>query len=869
MQLEHERAANNYLFGTPETGLEHQTFPYKSAVSTWDVTTYNRYAYTNAGGVITNSAFDPQTTGSFNAIYGYDPAKGGKLPYRQETTGQTAYFGTKLKLSATDGGAYPATDSASAATALATGFKTDEGNIAWRTGDPANGRLTTIAEMYRNQKKAAIGVVSTVPFSHATPAGFVSHNVNRNNYKAIAQEIIAGVRPDVVIGGGNPNYNDASGITGANAYQYIDAPEYNYLKNNSTEYAFVERRTGIDGGTALLAAADAAVAGNKKLFGLFGGVGGNFDYHRPSNDGSAAITRGSIENPTLADSATAALKVLSQNKNGFFLMVEQGDIDWSNHANDYASMIGGVWDLHRAVKAIETYIDNSGGALTWDNTLVIVTSDHGNSYLRLKKDLAKGKLPTQTPNGAGAPAGYATVAQGVSYYYDPSEVTYGFNALGMNSHTNELVTLYARGAGSSRFTGYEGTWYPGTRIVDNTHIYKVMAEALGLTDENRATVAGAQATTFLYTSDAHYGIKRAAVFGSYSNAVQVNGLMIRALNNMSNETLPCGDNGVNACQTIGPIDFIAMTGDISNRSESATTPVSKAPASVTWPQFATDYIYGRTLLKGNGALSDLFLTPGNHDVSNAIGYYKSPLNSAAGLDATAYVNIYNLMMQPATPLTNAAFIGAAPSFATAATSYAANRVVTSRDVNGVHLVFVGMWPDALTRPLIDANLSSVPATTPVILFTHDQPNAESKHFTNPNGTRDINATDKFENLLSDIFADAPTINDLSGNPVRSVIEEQAFANWLKTHKNIVAYFHGNDNAFEAYTYYGPANDITLPVFRVDSPMKGNVSASDPTKLSYSVITIDAAVRNMTVREYLWQQKKWGASTTISLAPRSN
>jgi len=550
-------------------------------------------------------------------------------------------------LSATDGGAYPATDSASAATALATGFKTDEGNIAWRTGDPANGRLSTIAEMYRNQKKAAIGVVSTVPFSHATPAGFVSHNVNRNNYKAIAQEIIAGVRPDVVIGGGNPNYNDAAGITGVNAYQYIDAPEYNYLKN------------------------------------------------------------------------------------------------------------------------------------------------------------------------------------------------------------------------------YEGTWYPGTRIVDNTHIYKVMAEALGLADENRATVAGAQATTFLYTSDAHYGIKRSPVFGSYSTAVQVHGLMFRALNNMSNETLPCGDNGVNSCQTIGPIDFIAMTGDVSNRSESATTPVSKASAAVTWPQFATDYIYGRTLLKGNGALSDLFLTPGNHDVSNAIGYYKSPLNSAAGLDATSYVNIYNLMMQPATPLTNAAFVGAAPSFATAASSYAANRVVTSRDVNGVHLVFVGMWPDALTRPLIDANLSSVPATTPVILFTHDQPNAESKHFTNPNGARDINATDKFENLLSDIFADAATINDLSGNPIASVIEQQAFANWLKTHKNIVAYFHGNDNAFEAYTYTGPSNDISLPVFRVDSPMKGNVSATDPTKLSYSVITIDAAIRNMTVREYLWQQKKWGASSTIFLAARSN
>jgi len=58
--------------------------------------------------------------------------------------------------------------------------------------------------MYRNQRKAAIGVVTTVPFSHATPAGFVSHNKSRNNYLAISSEIINSVKPEVVIGGGHP-----------------------------------------------------------------------------------------------------------------------------------------------------------------------------------------------------------------------------------------------------------------------------------------------------------------------------------------------------------------------------------------------------------------------------------------------------------------------------------------------------------------------------------------------------------------------------------------------------------------------------------------------------------------------------------------
>ena len=487
MQLEHERAYNNYLTGSYDTGLEMMNFPYQGEASTWDVTTYNRYAYTAGAATINDSGFDSQVTTSFTAALGYDPVKGGKLPYAKDlmaavnSTAAMNYYGAKLKLSATDGGAVAATDSASAATALATGFKTDEGNIAWRTGDPDNGSLVTIAEMYSRQKQAAVGVVSTVPFNHATPAGFVSHNSSRNNYQAIAKEIITQVRPEVVIGGGHPAYNDKAGISGPLAYQYVGAPEYANLQT-STEYVFAERQSKVDGGTTLLAKADEAVSKKKKLFGLFGGVGGNFEYHNVSNDGTASITRGSVENPTLAQSSTAALKVLSQNKNGFFLMIEQGDIDWSNHADDYKGMIGGMWDLDQAVRAVEAYIDQPGDGIDWNNTVVIITSDHGNSFMRINtaKKLAKGKLPEQTTT---APAGYAT---GLSYY-SGQEITYGFDGKGLNSHTNEPVTVYARGAAAQRFTPLEGAWYPGTKLLDNTHIYKVMMDWLELTDENRET----------------------------------------------------------------------------------------------------------------------------------------------------------------------------------------------------------------------------------------------------------------------------------------------------------------------------------------------------------------------------------------------
>jgi hypothetical protein len=278
------------------------------------------------------------------------------------------------------------------------------------------------------------------------------------------------------------------------------------------------------------------------------------------------------------------------------------------------------------------------------------------------------------------------------------------------------------------------------------------------------------------------------------------------------------------------------------------------------------------------------MTPGNHDVSNAIGYYKAPLNTSSGIDATSYAAIYNLMMKPASDLTNAAFIGSTPDVATAAASYASKRVVTSRDVNGVHFVFVGMWPDSIARPLIDANLATIAATTPVIIFTHDQPTSEAKHFTNPNSATlpvtPINATNKFENLLSDVYADSQGTGNTPGTSTD--LEQTSFVAWLKTHKNIVAYFHGNDNKNEFYTYPDPVtkplgaeNDIKLPVFRVDSPMKGSITGNDaadgkgdPSKLSFQVISIDSDAKKMTVREYLWNAKAWGASITVSLAPRS-
>lgn len=458
MHLEHERAANNYLFGNYTSGLAFWKFPYRAQSTTWDVTTYNAYAQA-AGAPLWNAATaTPEDTGTFNLLLGYDPARGGKLPHPLDSTGDAAYLMTA------------ATDSSSAATAMATGYKTDDGNIAWRTGDPENGRLVTIAEMFRSQKKGAIGVVSTVPFTHATPAAFVSHNKSRNNYKEIGYEIINSVKPDVVIGGGHPNYST----------RYVDTRDYGILKASS-EYLLAERQTGVDGNVTIAAKANEAVASGRKLFGLFGNGDGQFDYNVPSDSpGAPSVSRGNRENPSLAEASKAALKVLSRNRNGFFLMIEQGDIDWANHANDFRSMIGGVYDLNETVKAVESFIDQPGDAVDWDNTLVIVTSDHGNSLMRLNptKRLGKGELPRQEANSS--PIGSYTP----KYVYPNGEVTYG-----SGNHTNELVRVYAKGAGLNLLSAFEGVWYRGTKIIDNTQIFRAMMAALKLEDQNRQGAA--------------------------------------------------------------------------------------------------------------------------------------------------------------------------------------------------------------------------------------------------------------------------------------------------------------------------------------------------------------------------------------------
>jgi calcineurin-like phosphoesterase family protein len=333
---------------------------------------------------------------------------------------------------------------------------------------------------------------------------------------------------------------------------------------------------------------------------------------------------------------------------------------------------------------------------------------------------------------------------------------------------------------------------------------------------------------FVFTSDAHYGLTRSTFRGhSGVSAHDVNVALVSDINSL-------GD-------ALGPFDFVSEGGDVANRAEIDER--VQTPAS-SWAQFKTDYIEGLKLRTTSGARTPLYVVPGNHDASNAIGFYR-PMSPV--VDKTPMVEIYNLMMAPAARTTTTY-------------DYASDRVLTSRDIAGVHLVFLTVWPDSVGRAWFARDLEHVAASTPVVVFTHDQPDAQSKHFTNPNGAHDINAVDKFENLLSDTFADGATIT------ADDAIEQTAWETFVWQHSNITAYFHGNSNWNEFYVWNGPKRSVSLHTFRVDSPMKGKFSESDERTLSYHVATIDTATMSMTVRERLWNTASWGETTTVNISP---
>jgi alkaline phosphatase len=404
------------------------------------------------------------------------------------------------------------TDSAPAATALATGYKSDSGYVSVypsvitvpveKAVDPKDAYkpLATLLEGAKLNGKST-GIIATSQVQHATPAGFTSHNYNRNDYYDIAEQQVY-QNLDVVLGGGKEylvpfdefNKTDAKGnqIGRKDGVNLIDE-----IKNLG--YTYVEDTASMK-----------SASGNK-LWGMFGNEGMSYDYDRDPT-----------KEPSLQEMTSKALEVLSANKDGFFLMVEGSQIDWSAHANDPIGVISDTLAYDKAVQTALEFAKKDG------DTLVISLTDHGcggltiggkrtdSGYDTLQLATLVDPLKKAVLTGAGLEnklfmeinTDMSNVQAIVTKYYGISDLTQSeisqvqaylkankpgsFNyligpmittraAIGWTTtgHTGEDVTLYSYG--------------PGNPIghVDNTDIAKIVAESmeLSLDDTNKELYA--------------------------------------------------------------------------------------------------------------------------------------------------------------------------------------------------------------------------------------------------------------------------------------------------------------------------------------------------------------------------------------------
>jgi alkaline phosphatase len=215
---------------------------------------------------------------------GYDAAAGGFTPW--DSTGSVPYLISKPADGQTP---HAYTDSASSATSMTTGIKTFNGAI---NVGPGGERLTPLAHELQS-RGYAVGAVSSVPISHATPAAAYAHNVTRNDYQDLTRDMLGlpsiqhpedplpGL--DVLIGGGYGVDVDSGRSQGENfvpGNKYLTAADLAAADvDNGGRYVTAVRQPGVRGTKALQLAAETAAKRQLRLLGFYGV--GDYNGHLP------------------------------------------------------------------------------------------------------------------------------------------------------------------------------------------------------------------------------------------------------------------------------------------------------------------------------------------------------------------------------------------------------------------------------------------------------------------------------------------------------------------------------------------------------------------------------------------------------------
>jgi alkaline phosphatase len=277
------------------------------------------------------------------------------------------------------------TDSGAAGTTLASGKKTNNGAIGV---DDKGNRVKSILEI-AEENGLATGLVATSSVTHATPASFIAHQSSRGSYEDIAMDFLK-TDIDVFIGGG-----------------------YDHFANRSDNLNLVDslilRGYEVDASMTMILKSNAG-----KLAGFTAPL--QPPYHLKG--------RGEM----LPEPTGKAIRILSKNPKGFFLMIEGSQIDWAAHANAADNLIDETLDFDRAVGIALDFAQNDG------HTLVVITADHETGGVAITGGDKNAKI-----------------------------VKLHFATIG---HTAVMVPVYAYGPGSGKFKG----------IYDNTELFqKILA----------------------------------------------------------------------------------------------------------------------------------------------------------------------------------------------------------------------------------------------------------------------------------------------------------------------------------------------------------------------------------------------------------
>jgi len=253
-------------------------------------------------------------------------------------------------------------DSAAAATQLATGRYARSEMIG---ADYRGERVENIIEVAHRVGKSA-GLVTDTRITHATPAGFVAHQANRESENEIAVDMLDH-RVEVLLGGGLRNWvpeaiNDPESTAYTALMQLTGGVYPATSRRRDNRNLLLEAR-----GQYNLAFDRHALARISKgrVLGLFAD-----SELADALEERAALVDPKRTEPTHIEMTSKALELLNQNPQGFFLMIEGGQIDWAGHNNDAGVLLHELLDFDAAVRTVYEW------AKQRDDTLLLVTADH-------------------------------------------------------------------------------------------------------------------------------------------------------------------------------------------------------------------------------------------------------------------------------------------------------------------------------------------------------------------------------------------------------------------------------------------------------------------------------------------------------------